>query len=135
VLWTILVSVVVLLAWGVMRPVAEPAISYTAFLDEVRAGGIEAVTFRGNTLEFKRRRSEQPVRVYNPETDYSALIGMLQRNEVKISAVAPEQQSLFLQMLLSLMPGLLLTALSGAAFAAGGLAIYAVFRRLSRQAG
>ncbi|MET0986023.1 MAG: ATP-dependent zinc metalloprotease FtsH [Steroidobacteraceae bacterium] len=82
-------------------------IAYSTFLEQVKDGGIEEVTFKGDQLIGVRSDGEA-FKAYNPETDYSALIGTLQKYGVKISAAAPERQSFLMQLFISSFPILLL---------------------------
>ena len=84
-------------------------IPYSTFLDQVKDGGIAEVTFKGDQLRGKRTNGEDFM-VYNPETDYTSLIGTLQKEHVKISAAAPERQSFLMQLFISSFPILLLIA-------------------------
>ena len=82
-------------------------IAYSTFLEQVKDGGIEEVTFKGDQLIGVRSDGEA-FKAFNPETDYSALIGTLQKYGVKISAAAPERQSFLMQLFISSFPILLL---------------------------
>jgi len=110
VLWVVIAVVVatVVSNFSARAPDSEK-LPYSTFLEQVKDGGVDSVTFRGNLLEGERNNGQHFV-VYNPETDYSALIGTLQKSKVKISAAAPERQSLLMQLFLSSFPILLLIA-------------------------
>jgi cell division protease FtsH len=82
-------------------------IAYSDFLEQVKEGAIEEVTFKGDQLIGLRSNGEA-FKAYNPETDYTALIGTLQKHGVKISAAAPERQSFLMQLFISSFPILLL---------------------------
>jgi len=80
---------------------------YSQFLTEVKSGTIESVTLKGEIIEGKKRSGEQFV-TFNPETNNSALIGTLSAQGVKFGGEAPKQQSVFLQLLISAFPILIL---------------------------
>src|SRR5262249_7686487 len=86
---------------------APAEMPYSMFLQQVENNGISEVVFKGDTLSGTRTNGEN-FKVYNPETDYSALIGTLTKHNVKISAAAPERQSILMQLFLSSFPILLL---------------------------
>ena len=68
---------------------AEPeAVSYGQFLDWVKQGQVDVVTFHGNRLSAQSTDHGQ-FSVVNPETDYSALIRLLQQHRVAIEPSQP----------------------------------------------
>ncbi len=110
VLWVVIAVVVATVVSNFSaRSTGEEKIAYSTFLEQVKEGGVDEVVFKGNQLEGERTNGQHFV-VYNPETDYSALIGTLQKANVKISAAAPERPSLLMQLFLSSFPILLLIA-------------------------
>src|SRR5471032_311120 len=90
-----------------MRSSQPAAIDYSQFLTEVKSNNVDSVTLKGEIIEGKRRDGNQFV-TYNPETSNSALIGTLQQQGVKFRGEAPKQQSVFLQLLISAFPILIL---------------------------
>jgi len=80
---------------------------YSQFLEEVQANGVRTATFKGDTITGTRSGGE-PYVTYNPETDNSALIGLLQKEGITFDAAPPERQSLLVQLLISSFPILLL---------------------------
>jgi cell division protease FtsH len=89
------------------RGQAVQELPYSAFLAQVKEGGVAQVTFTGDKISGVRSSGEQFV-VYNPETDNSALIGTLQDSGVTFSAAPPERQSFLMQLFISSFPILLL---------------------------
>lgn len=81
-------------------------VPYSQFLQLAESGTIQAVVFEGNIIEWTRN-GEQFV-TYNPETDNTALIGILDRTGVLIEARPPDQQSFMMQLFISSFPILLL---------------------------
>jgi len=108
ILWVIIA--VVLLAvfsnFGARGAPAQP-MAYSQFLEEVKADGIRTATFKGDSITGLRAGGE-PYVTFNPETDNSALIGLLQDEGVTFDAAPPERQSLLMQLLISSFPILLL---------------------------
>jgi cell division protease FtsH len=108
ILWVIIA--VVLLAvfsnFGARGGVSQP-MPYSQFLEEVKADGIRSATFKGDSITGVRAGGE-PYVTFNPETDNSALIGLLQNEGVTFDAAPPERQSLLMQLLISSFPILLL---------------------------
>src|SRR5580692_8599888 len=90
-----------------MRTGQPATIDYSQFLSEVKSNNVDSVTLKGEIIEGKRRSGDQFV-TYNPETSNSALIGTLQSQGVKFRGEPPKQQSVFLQLLISAFPILIL---------------------------
>jgi cell division protease FtsH len=108
VLWVV-IAIVLLAVFSNFgqRAGAPDQLQYSQFLSEVRSGGIESATFKGDTI-VGERAGGQPYVTYNPESDNSVLIGLLDKQKVKFSAAPPERQSFLLQLLISSFPILLL---------------------------
>jgi len=108
VLWVI-IAVVLLAVFSNFgaRPGAPQAMPYSQFLEQVQTNGISTATFRGDSIAGLRANGE-PYVTYNPESDNSALIGLLQKERITFDAAPPERQSLLLQLLISSFPILLL---------------------------
>ena len=110
VLWIVIAVVVAMVVSNFStRAGADQDLPYSTFLEQVKDGGVDEVVFKGDQLTGKRVSGER-FTVYNPETDYTVLIGTLQKAGVKISAAAPERQSLLMQLFMSSFPILLLIA-------------------------
>ena len=73
----------------------------------MKSGVVESVTLKGEVIEGKRRDGNQFV-VFNPETNNGALIDLLSSHNVKFGGEPPKQQSVFLQLLISAFPILIL---------------------------
>jgi len=82
-------------------------VRYSTFLDDLRASRVESVVLQGDQILGVRKDKTQ-FRAYNPETDYSALIGSLQKASVGIEGRPPKQPNFITQLLLQLAPALLL---------------------------
>jgi len=110
-LWVV-IAVVLLTVFSNFSPRSgDPdEMTYSAFLDEVRSKSVDSVVFKGELIEG-RKRDGKPFRVYNPETDNTALIGLLNKEQVAISAAAPPKPNLLLNLFISSFPVLLLVAI------------------------
>jgi cell division protease FtsH len=74
-------------------------ISYTTFLDDVKANRVDSVTFQGDML-YGTLKDKQLFKLQKPETDDSALIGTLKKEGVSIERVPPKHRILPWLMLL-----------------------------------
>src|SRR6202522_2898441 len=90
-----------------MRTGQPGPVDYSPLLTDVKSGNVESVTLKGEIIEGKKRSGESFV-TFNPETNNGALIGLLQQQSVKFRGEAPKQQSVFLQLLISAFPILIL---------------------------
>jgi len=89
------------------RSSTDSALSYSQFIQEVKKGEVSKVTFQGQIIHGKLASGES-FKLYNPETDNSALITTLMQNGVDIKAEEPEGRSLLMQIVISWFPFLLL---------------------------
>ena len=77
VLWVVIAIVLLAVFSNFGQRADAPAqLQYSQFLAEVRSGGIETATFKGDTI-VGERAGGQPYVTFNPETDNSVLIGLL----------------------------------------------------------
>ncbi|HQX48060.1 MAG TPA: ATP-dependent metallopeptidase FtsH/Yme1/Tma family protein, partial [Steroidobacteraceae bacterium] len=107
-LWSVIVVVLLAVFSRYMPQVGEPqTIRYSTFLDEMKSGQLDSVVIQGDTILGVRKDKSQ-FKAVNPETDYSALIGALDKAGVGIEGRAPRQPNFFAQLLLQLAPALLL---------------------------
>ena len=82
-------------------------VRYSTFLDDVRTGRVESVVLQGEQV-IGTRKDKTQFRAFNPETDYTALIGSLTKANVAIEGRAPKQPNFLGQLVLQLAPALLL---------------------------
>jgi len=82
-------------------------VRYSTFLDDVRTGRVESVVLQGEQV-IGTRKDKTQFRAFNPETDYTALIGSLTKANVGIEGRAPKQPNFLGQLVLQLAPALLL---------------------------
>jgi cell division protease FtsH len=106
-LW-IIIAVVLMMVFrnfGVQSYSAE--VDYSQFLADVKTGKVESVEFDGSTLSGKFSDGDNFI-AYSPETDNTILIGVLEKNNVKISRAEPDKNSFWVHALISWFPILLL---------------------------
>ncbi len=89
------------------RSTAEPEMDYSTLLTQIRDGNVREVIFKGNLISGIKSSGEKFV-TRNPETDNSALIGLLDKQGVTFSAKEPEGQPILWQLFISSFPILLL---------------------------
>ncbi|MDE2263417.1 MAG: ATP-dependent zinc metalloprotease FtsH, partial [Gammaproteobacteria bacterium] len=107
-LWVVIVFVLLLVFSRYMPSVSQQEeIKYSTFLNDVKAHQVDSVTFQGNML-YGVMKDHTQFKTYNPETDYTALIGSLEKNDVGIEGLPPKQPNFLAQLLLQLAPALLL---------------------------
>src|SRR3954462_6467391 len=82
-------------------------VSYSAFLKDVKAGRVDNVVLQGEIISGTRKDSTK-FQTFNPETDYSALIGTLDKADVNIVGKPPKPPNFVAQLFLQLAPALLL---------------------------
>ncbi|MEM7540194.1 MAG: ATP-dependent zinc metalloprotease FtsH [Pseudomonadota bacterium] len=88
---------------------ASSSVEYSTFISEVKNGRVAKVTLDGPTIEIEGQDGSR-LYTFNPETDNSALIGLLLDNEVGVEARPPDRQGLLMQIFISWFPFLLLIA-------------------------
>ncbi len=108
----ILCIVVAIVLWSVVNtfsgrgPSVTP-VPYSEFHTWVKDGSVRRVAFEGQTIRFNRGTDNEFI-TYNPETNNGPLIGELIESGAEISAKAPSPPNLFVQLLISSFPILLL---------------------------
>ena len=109
ILW-IVIAIVLLSVFQSFGPTSQRVapVPYSVFLNQIRDGSVEEVTFDEDAIRFMRNGESYVT--YNPETDNTMLIGTLEQSDVLIQASPPEQQSFLMQLFISSFPILLLIA-------------------------
>ena len=107
-MWAVILTVMVLV-FTQYKPGASPPepLTYSAFLADVHNGRVDSVVLQGDTISGLRK-DKSKFETYNPETNYTALIGELSKANVGIEGKAPKQPSFWAQLVLQLAPALLL---------------------------
>ncbi len=76
-LWVVIVLVLLLVFSRYMPPVGQPEeVRYSSFLNDVKASRVESVVLQGEMI-YGVRKDKTQFKTYNPETDFTALIGAL----------------------------------------------------------
>jgi len=106
--WVVIAVVLLMMFSRFMPTTGEPEqVQYSTFLNDVHEGRIDSVVLQGEMI-YGVRKDKSKFQTYNPETNYSALIGDLSKSGVGIEGRAPKQPSFFMQLLLQIAPALLL---------------------------
>ncbi|HEV2286942.1 MAG TPA: ATP-dependent zinc metalloprotease FtsH [Steroidobacteraceae bacterium] len=107
-LWVVIVIVLLLVFSRYMPTTGQPQqIAYSQFLDDVKDNRVDSVTLQGDMI-YGERKDKSSFKTFNPETDYTALIGSLMKADVKIEGQPPKPPNYMGQLLLQLAPALLL---------------------------
>ncbi len=107
-LWVVIVTVLLLVFSRYMPIAGQPQeIPYSQFLDDVKANRVESVVLQAEMI-YGVRKDKSQFKAYNPETDFTALIGTLEKANVVIEGRPPKQPSVFWQLVLQMAPALVL---------------------------
>jgi cell division protease FtsH len=107
-LWVVIVIVLLLVFSRYMPTAGQPQqIAYSTFLDDVKNNRVESVILQGDMI-YGEHKDKSAFKTFNPETDYTALIGTLEKAEVRIEGQPPKPPNYMGQLLLQLAPALLL---------------------------
>jgi len=107
-LWVVIVLVMLAVFSRYMQPGPQrEQIQYSSFLDDVQNNKVDSVVLQGDTIRGVLKDKTQ-FETFNPETNYSALIGELWKARVSISGEAPKQPNFLAQLLLNMAPAILL---------------------------
>jgi len=108
VLWAVIAVVLLSVFSNFSKPTTQPqVIPYSTFIEMVKQGQVTQTTINGRDIKGKLG-SGAAFSTYSPETSNTAMVGDLLTHNVEIMATAPEDQSIWLQMLISWFPFLLL---------------------------
>ncbi|MGH8127325.1 MAG: ATP-dependent zinc metalloprotease FtsH [Gammaproteobacteria bacterium] len=110
-LWGIIVIAVIVL-FNAFRPNPPEAkkLAYSAFLTDVTSGNVGSVTFEKNNISGVLT-SGQKFETYSPDSVHTGLVATLVKNNVEVNAEPPKQPSLFMRILLSWGPWILIIAI------------------------
>jgi cell division protease FtsH len=107
-LWVVIVTVLLLVFSRYMPIAGTPQeITYSQFLDDVKANRVESVVLQSEMI-YGVHKDKSQFKAYNPETDFTALIGTLEKANVVIEGRPPKQPSVFWQLVLQMAPALVL---------------------------
>ncbi|MDT8451871.1 MAG: ATP-dependent zinc metalloprotease FtsH [Gammaproteobacteria bacterium] len=108
VLWAVIAIVLLSVFNNFSKPTAPvQSIPYSAFIEMVKQGEVSQVKINGKEVKGKLGTGAA-FSTYSPETDNTAMIGDLLQHNVEIEAAPPEGQSIWVQILISWFPFLLL---------------------------
>ena len=108
ILWAIIVVILLAVFSRYMPNTNAPQpLTYSTFLKDVESNQVSSVTFQG-TMLYGVLKDHKPFKTFNPETDYTALIGALEQHSVDISGKPPKGEGILEQILIQLLPVLLL---------------------------
>ena len=83
-LWVVIVLVLLAVFSRYMPTVGQPEeVRYSTFLDDVKANRVDSVVLQGEMI-YGSRKDKTQFKTFNPETDYTALIGTLEKSNVAI---------------------------------------------------
>ena len=89
-LWVVIVLVLLAVFSRYMPTVGQPEeVRYSTFLDDVKANRVDSVVLQGEMI-YGSRKDKTQFKAFNPETDYTALIGARQKANVAIEGRPPE---------------------------------------------
>ncbi len=107
-MWAVILAVMVLVFTRFAPTTSPPEqLVYSAFLNDVHSGRVDSVILQGDTI-YGVRKDKSKFETYNPETNYTALIGDLTKSNVGIEGKPPKQPSFLMQLALQIAPALLL---------------------------
>jgi cell division protease FtsH len=107
-LWVVIVLVMLAVFSRYMPTAGQPEeVRYSTFLNEVKSSRVDSVVLQGDMI-YGQRKDKSKFQTYNPETNYTALIGDLGKAGVAIEGRPPKQPNFLAQLLLQLAPALLL---------------------------
>ena len=108
ILWVIIVVILLAVFSRYMPSTNEPQpLTYSTFLKDVETNQVSSVTFQG-TMLYGLLKNHKQFKTFNPETDYTALIGTLEKYNVDISGKPPKGEGILEQVLIQLLPVLVL---------------------------
>ena len=110
ILWIVIAIVLLTVFQSFGTGTRQPeTVDYSEFLDMVNSGQVNQVVFEGETIRGSRS-SGDIFTTHSPETDNTALIGELKKNNVRFRATAPKGQNLLVSLFINSFPVLLLIA-------------------------
>jgi len=108
ILWVV-IAIVLLSVFNnfATSPRVTQTIQYSEFLDYVQSGMVDNVSFDGREIAGNLNSGGE-FRTFSPETDNTAVIGLLADSGVNFSGTEPQGQSIFVSLLINAFPVLLL---------------------------
>ncbi len=108
-LWTIIAAVLLMVFQNLNVKTRAEMLDYSQFVEQVQAGEVRKVVIDGLVISGERENGEvfQTIR---PAVQDTGLMGDLLENNVEVEGRAPEQQSLWTQLLVASFPILIIIA-------------------------
>ncbi len=108
-LWTIIAAVLLMVFQNLNVKTRAEMLDYSQFVEQVQAGEVRKVVIDGLVISGERENGEvfQTIR---PAVQDTGLMGDLLENNVEVEGRAPEQQSLWTQLLVACFPILIIIA-------------------------
>tara|TARA_B110000858_G_scaffold185553_1_gene227839 strand:- start:4815 stop:6749 length:1935 start_codon:yes stop_codon:yes gene_type:complete len=110
ILWMIIAGVLLTVFQNINQEPREDSINYSEFIREVRAGRVQQVELAGINITGVRSDSTQ-FRSVMPIIGDDQLLSDLFENDVEVTANEPEQRSIWIDLLLSIFPILIIVGL------------------------
>lgn len=110
ILWMIIAGVLLTVFQNINQEPREDGINYSEFIREVRAGRVQQVELAGINITGMRSDNTQ-FRSVMPLIGDDQLLSDLFANDVEVTANEPEQRSIWIDLLLSIFPILIIVAL------------------------
>ncbi|MFB0988246.1 MAG: ATP-dependent zinc metalloprotease FtsH [Gammaproteobacteria bacterium] len=110
ILWMIIAGVLLTVFQNINQEPREDSINYSEFIREVRAGRVQRVELAGINIAGVRSDNTQ-FRSVMPLIGDDQLLNDLFENEVEVTANEPEQRSIWVDLLLSIFPILIIVGL------------------------
>jgi cell division protease FtsH len=107
-LWVVIVLVMLAVFSRYMQPGPQrQEISYSEFYNDLHANKIDSVVLQGTTIRGVLKDKSQ-FETYNPETNYTVLLGDLMKANVNVQGEPPKQPNFLAQLFLQMAPAILL---------------------------
>ena len=111
ILWVVIVVILLAVFSRYIPNTNQPQVmTYSTFLHDVEDNHVSSVTFQG-TMLYGQLTNHKKFKAFNPETNYTALIGALEQHNVDISGKPPKGEGIPEQILIQLLPVLVLVVL------------------------
>jgi cell division protease FtsH len=107
-LWVVIVMVMLLVFSRYMPSGPQrQQLTYSEFYNDVHGGKVDSVVLQGDQIRGILKDKTQ-FEAYNPETNYTSLIGDLLKANIAVEGQAPKQPNFLTQLVLQLAPALLM---------------------------
>ena len=109
-LWLIIAAVLISVFQNFGPSVPDKMVDYSTFIQNVQRGNVESVVVKGSIIEGLRKDKTE-FKTTRPAVSDDGLMGDLLDNDVKVEGQDPEQQSIWIQLLVASFPILLILAI------------------------